>query len=1460
MSDENIIKQWLAYATKLAQQGRLEEAIQALQRVVEEDPQNLEVRNAIIKFAQQKTDYATVIFQHMDCAEIHLMAGDKKAAMERYDTILRLEETVQLGPQSRPDAVTQVRGLVAQVKPEIYLRMGEFRLDHGQVDQALQYLKKSQELKPGIWDTHMALGRAYMLKEMFREAIGEFQEVLRLTQEDVQEAQAQAYEMLGEVFVRQGRPPAATVTWFDRAALLYIQKGMLQDACRAYERIVQADPTHKDAYNSLGELYTKLNVREKAVSAYRVLADMYEKEGTALDKVIQLYEQIIGLEPNNRPVGEKLIGIYSSIVQRSPNNVSIRGRLVEHLVRQQRHAELPPHYLAMAQYQVERGMTDEAVKALRRLLEIESQNVEAREMLGDLYLRREMKNEALDEFQQVIKIHRSQGNDQAALELQQKMIQIFPEAVDLQYQVAVGLKDKGEFAGALQELDRLVAQRPDDLRALIYRNECLLALERQQDAVSNSERILKLDPNQVEIRRSLISSYLQLGQAQPAAQHLRLLAQDDPKRQALQRKLVLLLLENRELEAAEAEMAYLPPDDEQLISMRKEVVKLYLDLGNLEKAFDALPQIPRSERERNSLVTRLLEIPLSQGDLETAARTIHRLPEDDPLQLTFHRRLIAAYLEAGRMDEAAVECARLPQDDEGRGRLISQLISGYLGAGRYPQAAEQIYRLQESDPLRNSFMGQLIEALIGSGDLDSAAQEVSRLSAQDEIKPRYHRRLIQAYLNANRFDEAEQAILVLSDSDPEKRSFLRLLVQKFLAMGTFDRVRDLVAHMPDDMEEKSQYLDGLVHNYLDLGELNKARNQIFSMADMASQAGNHIEAERLYREILAYQPSDVDIRLHLCHSLAAQGQSDRAREGMLVLAGRFQREGNATSSADVYSRMLDLDSSNLNARYRLGTLWAEQGQTGQALEQFAQLAKVYLEQNLPEVAQRVLKKILELDPKDIEHRRQAIRLLIRNLRFEEATEHYRILLGIHLERGEVDEALECVKEIVNLQPLNLELRQQLGALFLKAGFLEHGQNLLESLAEDCREKRDLERMLRVLNTLADSFAQNEQWETSLEYRERIADVIRDNEGWTKAQAAYLEILQGYLQHSHKESADAIFVKLVDGFFRYKVVQEGVEQLETLQERLAEMGKPAMSLVVRERIASILERQDQWDRAISALHEISISYFAIEQADSGLEFLRRAADQALAHDRTEQGIELLFELAERLVEHRGLSSARPVLDELLRTAQDNVPYLERVGDVLFHQGLFEEARPIYHEVLEKEPGRPEALSRVAIIYAREDRIEDAADIARQIFSKGLVSKIIREYKSVTHFRAGDTSSHLRLGKFYQQLGFIEEAIIEYRRAAAEPKAFLQACNQLALCFAQQGYSELAIRQFLAALDQPGYSDEDPHMLELRFNLACTLEEKGRFKEAMQAFQECFVIDIRYRDVTQRIEALAAKMQA
>ena len=1456
MSDDARRDQWLETANAYANQGRWDEAIEAFQEALKSDPHNLDVRGYIISLSLKSGNYSEVIHQHMECAEIFRQQEDLDAAVDRYREVLRLEETIDNQGHSlrSADEIAQVKESVKRVKPEVCLQIGRFFLLRNEVDQAVQYLRKSIELGPGRWESHMSLGRAYMQLGMDREAIDQFQEVSRLAPQEA----AHAYEMLGEIFARKkGRSVQNTKVWFQHAAEMYVKKSLLEDATRAYLRILDLEPENREILHSLGELYAKQDRLAEAVETYRALAGLYA-DNKPLDKVIGLYETVVSWDPNARWAIDALIDIYESVLERNPTNINIRKRLVEHLIAVDKKAEVAPHYLQLAHGNIERGMLDEAVKSLRRLLELDRGNIPARELLGEIYLKKDMQYEALETFQQIVKLYRSKGDEDAALKFQQKMVQFFPQAPDLLYEVALSLREKQDLEGALTELDRIIAQKSDDDKALLYKAQILTDLKQFDPAIHTYARILQLDPQRVDIRKHVIDLLLRTNRLDESSRQISVLPGQDEDVLRLRDRLILLNLERGRLAQAEKELDALPEDNEKRLIFRKELVKQYLDAGNLEKAYEGLPQIPRSDRERNSLVTRMLEVPLAKGDLEQAAGTIHRLPEDDPLRLTFQRRLIGAYLEAGRLAEASAEASRLPAEDESRSGFVGRLIASFLAQGELEDAAREIYGLSEGDPLRNSYMGQLIEAYLSSGDIDRAAQEVGRLGADDEIRPRYHRRLIQAYLNASRFEEAERDILALSEDDPEKRSFLRLLIQKYLTLGQLDRVRGVVDQMPDDMEEKKQYLDGLVHNYLDSGDLANARQQIYAMADSASAQGDHQEAERLYREILAYQPADSEIRLRLSQEIAVQGRTERAREGMLVLAGRFNRERNVTSAVDVYSRMLEMDPSDYNARFKLGHLWAKQGQTAQALEQFATLAKVYLDENLPEVAHKVLDRILELDPKDIEHRRQAIRLLIRNLRFEEATGHYRSLMTIHLERGEVEEAQECVKEIINLQPLNLELRQSLGGLFLRAGFLEQGQGLLEELFRDAEGKSEQERMLRILRELSDSFAHNEQWQTSMEYRDRMADLLIELGRQQEANEQYYEITKSYLLHGYDSEADKILDKLIKNLVALGELSSGLDRLEFLEGELVSVERGRMALSVKRKRAQILESLGRTEEAVE-LHRLSAAALVeYKEVPEGLLAYREAAEKATAFGLKEVAANTLFELASASISHVGLEQSREILDELRQHSEGVPEHLERLGDVLFEHGLFEEARPFYREVLDLAPGRPDSLSRIAIIYAREGRLEEAADVAKQIFSKGLVSRIIREYKKATSFTAGEASSHIRLGQFYRQMGFLEEAIQEFSLAAQGGPKVLIATNSLAECFRQKGYPHLAVKQFQKVLEQPGYREED--FLEIRFNLAGTLEEMGQKQAALAAFQECYVIDIRYRDVASRIELLMESMQA
>lgn len=1446
MADRTQIEALIHQADGAAENGKWDEALSLYREALEIAPKDVETREHFLKSAVAVGDYAEVIGQNMALAELYVAAGDVSKARERYRDIINLEKFArEEGLQGAQ--LGEIQASVSQVKPEIFAKLGCIDLSEGKFDDAINWLRPSLDLDPSRWETHMYMARAYMAAGKNKEAITEFQEVVRIAPNEA----ANAYEMLGEVFIKAGRPPKSTVVWFRNAGELFIQRGELEDAVRTYERILEFDPQNKEVLIKLGEIFSQLGNVEKGSRIFAELAAIYQHEGV-VDKVIYSYEKVLELDPANEQARASLIEIYRSLLVKDPSNNSVRIRLIENLLRSGLFDEAAEHQLVLINGLMEHGEIEEAMPLAVRMLETSPDNIEARRIMGDIYRRKDMSTEALAEYQEAVRLMREKGMEKEALDFQHQLVAMFPETSDLQYQVALALRAQGDRVGAVRELLSIINEKPEDLIAQNYLAEEYIALDRWEDAINVYHGILQREPGRFDVRKRLIKHYLDISDIEAALSEIQLLPADDYEKTNFICRIIEKNLEEGAFDEVERHLERLSDDEERKVAFRKELIKRYLDANDLARADAAMPLVPRADKERNRLVTRLMEQYLSSGQLDTAADLINRLPEDDSLRISFQRRLISSYQESGRFEDAATEMKKLPEGDESRPDFVSRQISGLMASERFDEARAEIKQLSETDPARNSFMGQLIEAFLQRGDIDRASVEVDSLSDDNEIGPRYRRRLIQAYLNSGRLTEAERDIMALDSADPEKRSFLRQLIQKLEADGMLEKLREVVLELPDDMGEKQQYLDGIVHSYLTSGDMAKGRREVYSMAESVSAQGNHQEAERLYSELLAYHPIDIDIRLRMCHEVAAQGKLERAREGMLVLAGRFHREGNSTSAADIYSRLLEIDPDNLNARYRLGEIWADSGQTVQALEQFAYLAKVYLHQNLPEVAQRVLHRILELDPKDITHRRQLIQLLTRNLRFEEATEHYRLLLGIQLDRGELEEARACVREIVTLQPLNLELRQRLGEMFLKSGFLEEGQRLMEELASTYKGRGDHANVVKVFKTLSASFESNQQWETSLEYLERVADEQVEADDWKEAQEHYVYILEQYLLRGRKEHTDPLFVKLIDGFFRHRNVAEGISLLKDLEESFVKKDRIELSLVIKDRLAGIMERQEEWELALEFVESISGTYLSINEYDQAISYCRRGADLALSHGMEEHGIELLFRLVHLNLEYRNLEAARPVLDEIRVRSGDTAEVLEKIADILFGEGLLDEARVIYHEVLAKEPERAESLSRVAIIYAREGRLEEAAGVARQIFAKGLVGRIIEEYSQALGFAPGDASYHIKMGEFYRQMGFLEEAIIEFGIASRDPAKMLIAVNDIALVFRDKGYSDLAIKQLQKALDQPGFSDEE--LLELHYNLAEVLEGEGRLDEALQAFQECYAVDISFRDVSDRIDAL------
>jgi tetratricopeptide (TPR) repeat protein len=97
----------------------------------------------------------------------------------------------------------------------------------------------------------------------------------------------------------------------------------------------------------------------------------------------------------------------------------------------------------------------------------------------------------------------------------------------------------------------------------------------------------------------------------------------------------------------------------------------------------------------------------------------------------------------------------------------------------------------------------------------------------------------------------------------------------------------------------------------------------------------------------------------------------------------------------------------------------------------------------------------------------------------------------------------------------------------------------------------------------------------------------------------------------------------------------------------------------------------------------------------------------------------------------------------------------------------------------------------------------------------------------------------------------EAIEEFQLAQRNPQRRTRALYYLALCFTKKGQPDIAFEQLQKAASELTLMDETKK--DVVYQMGVLAEQMGRKAEAIAFFKEIYSVDIKYRDITQRIEA-------
>jgi TolA-binding protein len=119
---------------------------------------------------------------------------------------------------------------------------------------------------------------------------------------------------------------------------------------------------------------------------------------------------------------------------------------------------------------------------------------------------------------------------------------------------------------------------------------------------------------------------------------------------------------------------------------------------------------------------------------------------------------------------------------------------------------------------------------------------------------------------------------------------------------------------------------------------------------------------------------------------------------------------------------------------------------------------------------------------------------------------------------------------------------------------------------------------------------------------------------------------------------------------------------------------------------------------------------------------------------------------------------------------------------------------------------------------------------------------------------DYEAHYDLGVAFKEMGLLDEAIAEFQKALRAPNGRMRTSEALGVTFFEKG--QFAIAETILRRAVESLEGGDDAKVGLLYWLGRASEEQGRRAEARAAYERALAVDIRFMDLSERIQRLTA----
>lgn len=261
-----------------------------------------------------------------------------------------------------------------------------------------------------------------------------------------------------------------------------IQKGQIAKAIKDYQQLVELEPRDIRHRQKLAELYNRAKQTAQALEEYHTVGKYYADNGFYL----------------------KAIALFKQIQRISPDDLKIYTRLAELNVKQGLIGNAMAEYRQLIARYEQAGETGAVIDVLRRMKAIDPENLNIRVKLGETLAAAGMKNDALEDFQEVLKVLQAKNDQVKLLKLHEIFARFFPDEPLIQVGLGMYLIRQGKAERGIALLESLRGTAPEDptiLDALASGHHLLGDTDQERVLLTS---LIEFRPGDLDLRERLV--------------------------------------------------------------------------------------------------------------------------------------------------------------------------------------------------------------------------------------------------------------------------------------------------------------------------------------------------------------------------------------------------------------------------------------------------------------------------------------------------------------------------------------------------------------------------------------------------------------------------------------------------------------------------------------------------------------------------------------------------------------------------------------------------------------------------------------------------------------------------------------------------------------------------------------------------------------------------------------------